>query len=64
MSKRVASYVPIDLSAQKEDHCTPFPSTINLLAATIQEFQNHLRDGTITSVQLVSEYLVSIILLQ
>jgi hypothetical protein len=37
---------------------TPFPKDIDLLTATIQELQEHLTKGNVTSVQLVEEYMV------
>lgn len=38
---------------------TGFPSEINLLTATIQDLQAYLKNGSVTSVQLTKEYLVS-----
>lgn len=37
---------------------TAFPKHIDLLTTTIQELQEHLTKGNVTSVQLVEEYLV------
>ncbi|KAJ9102355.1 hypothetical protein QFC21_002755 [Naganishia friedmannii] len=34
-----------------------FPRDVDLLTATIQDLQGHLRKGTLTSVQLVAEYI-------
>jgi hypothetical protein len=36
-----------------------FPSEIDVLSVTIQELQQFLTNGTVTSVQLVQKYLVS-----
>jgi hypothetical protein len=36
-----------------------FPKDINLLTATIQDLQACLKNGSVTSVQLTKEYLVS-----
>lgn len=38
---------------------TVFPKDIDLLTATIEELQDHLMKGNLTSVHLVEEYLVS-----
>ena len=35
-----------------------FPSGVDVLSATIQDLQQYLSNGTITSVQLVQHYLV------
>lgn len=39
-------------------HLTSFPGDVDLLEATVQQIQRHLRRGKFTSVQLVKEYLV------
>lgn len=39
---------------------TGFPEEINLLTATIQDLQAWLKNGSVTSVQLTKEYLVSL----
>lgn len=58
----------IDIHAQQTASCRPaageepesiFPSEIDLLTATVQQLQHHLRKGSFNSAQLVKEYLVS-----
>jgi hypothetical protein len=56
-------YLTIEASVQVGKDLPPFPSEINLLTATIQELQNHLSSGLITSQQLIVEYLVRLPLL-
>jgi hypothetical protein len=50
----VSQTTAIETLQQLED----FPEEVDLLEVTVQQIQEHLRNRTFTSVQLVKEYLV------
>jgi hypothetical protein len=51
-------FATAEATVQVGEQPLPFPAEIDLLTATIQELQNHLTSGLITSQQLILEYLV------